>query len=345
MSLVLTRLQNWRMENPEFDKNMTRPGQYGALNFFAEQTKAGNSIIRPDVIERAEASIGNTVQIPDIDYDSTVTVANTRTCTIADDENTSALYTVTFVTYAAGFTMVPAAYMNNEISYEHDWRRKIEKIARALANALDTAAVTALDANKTLVLNEALNHTFASGVLSVANTDWDNAIGDLNAMMGSNNYFGGIHVIGNYGTESIINRLAQYSTYNEANKALTYQDKILHFTGNIANGSGQRATFYAVEDGNVALFKRYDRETVRGTKSGDHEWSKVQIPFLDGVPVGCHYYTAVGDQSAIAGAATGDLTCAVKEYFGFSLDAAFVVAYNSDTATVANPILKVEVAA
>jgi hypothetical protein len=60
--------------------------------------------------------------------------------------------------------------------------------------------------------------------------------------------------------------------------------------------------------------------------------------------VGSHYYTAVGDQSAIAGAASADMVCNVKEYFGFSVDVAFLVAYNSDPTTVANPIIKVEVA-
>ena len=45
------------------------------------------------------------------------------------------------------------------------------------------------------------------------------------------------------------------------------------------------------------------------------------------------------------GDASADLTCAVKEYFGFSVDVAFVVAYNSDPETVANPILKAQIAA
>jgi hypothetical protein len=62
------------------------------------------------------------------------------------------------------------------------------------------------------------------------------------------------------------------------------------------------------------------------------------------LPVGSHYYTAVGDQSAIAGTATADLTCAVKEYFGFSVDVAFLVAYNSDPTTVADPIIKGDIA-
>lgn len=344
MSLVNTRLQNWRVEAPDFDKNSTRAGQYGALDFFVQQTKSPTSIIPADVVERVKNSIGNTVQIPVINYDSNVVIANSRSCVVADLENTSALYNVTFVTYATGFTMVPAAYMNNEISYEHDWRRKIEKISRALAASLDSAAVATLEANKTLVLGEKLSHVFFDGIVGVPATEWNNAIGDVNSMQNSNNFGGLQHIIGNFGTEGIVRRLSQYATYNEVNKSITYEDKVLHYTPNIANDTGQRATFFAVEDGNVAMLTRYDRETVRGAQSNGHEWTLAELPYV-GVPVGAHYYTSVGDQSGIAGAATADLTCAVKEYFGFSLDAAFVVAYNSDSATVPSPILKVEVAA
>jgi hypothetical protein len=39
------------------------------------------------------------------------------------------------------------------------------------------------------------------------------------------------------------------------------------------------------------------------------------------------------------------LACAVKEYFGFSVDVAFLVAYNSDPTKVANPIIKAQIAA
>ena len=144
MSLIATRLQNWRIQNPELDRNMTRPCEYGALDFFIEQTDAPNSIISPNLRDRAFASIGNTVQVPVINFDGDVTVSNTRSCVIADDENTSALYTVVWKTYSVGFTMVPTLYMNNEISYDHDFNRKMEKICRALATALDTDAVAAL---------------------------------------------------------------------------------------------------------------------------------------------------------------------------------------------------------
>ena len=123
MSLIATRLQNWRVLSPELDRNMFRPYEFGALDFFISQTDSANSIISPELRDRAFASMGNTVQVPVLNYDGDVTVSNVRSCTISDDENTSALYTVVWATYSVGFTMVPAMYQNNEINYEHDFNR------------------------------------------------------------------------------------------------------------------------------------------------------------------------------------------------------------------------------
>ena len=90
--------------------------------------------------------------------------------------------------------------------------------------------------------------------------------------------------------------------------------------------------------------QRVDREALNRTRANFHEWDVVRLPYID-LPVGSHYYTAVGDQSQTAGAASADMTCNVKEYFGFSADVAFVVAYNSNPTTVANPIIKAQIAA
>ena len=91
------------------------------------------------------------------------------------------------------------------------------------------------------------------------------------------------------------------------------------------------------------MLYRYDRAAARGAQSGSHQWDVVNMPFID-IPVGLHYYEEVGDQSKIAGAATADMVCDIKEYYGFSVDVAFIVAYNSAPATLANPIIKAEVA-
>ena len=343
MSLIATRLQNWRVENPEFDRNMARPLEYGALDFFIAQTDAPNSIINKNLRDRAFASIGSTVQVPVINYDGDVTVANVRSCAIADDENTSALYTVNWVTLAVGFTMVPSLYMNNEISYEHDFARKMEKVCRALATAMDQQAIAALEANKTQVFKDTLVYNVVSNAVQVpyiARMEW---LADMNALMRANAYPGMLHVIGNTGIDSLINKMAEHGIYNDVNKRLEYENKVFHYTANIVNETGVYATAYVVEDGNVGVLTRVDRESLRRAVANFNEWDVVRLPYID-LPVGSHYYTAVGDQSGIAGAASADMTCAVKEYFAFSVDVAFLVAYNSAPATVANPIIKVEIA-
>ena len=344
MSLVATRLQNWRVSNPELDRNMARPLEYGALDFFIEQTDAPNSIISANLRNRAFASIGNTVQVPVINYDGDVTVSNVRSCTIEDDENTSALYTVVWTTYSVGFTMVPAAYMNNEIDYQHDFERKMEKICRALATTLDTAAITALEAAKTQVFKDLLQYQQSSNVINVPTQMATEILGDLNPIMRANAYPETIHLIGNAGIDSLIRKLAQHGVYNDVNKRMEYDNKILHYTTQLANASQKIGTLFAVADGNVGVLTRVDREALRRTSANFHEWDVVRLPFID-LPVGSHYYTAVGDQSTIMGDATADLTCAMKEYFGFSVDVAFIVAYNSAPSTVANPIIKAQIAA
>lgn len=344
MSLIATRLQNWRIENPQFDKNMARPLEYGALDFFIGQTNAANSIINPNLRDRAFASIGNTVQIPVINYDGDVVVSNQRSCVIGDDENTSALYTVNWVTLSVGFTMVPQLYRNNEISYEHDFARKMEKVCRALATEMDLLAIAALEANKTEVFKDALYYTVTSNSVQVPWNARMDFLSDMNAIMRANAYPGTLHVIGNAGIDSLVTKLAQHDIYNDVNKRNEWAGKIFHYTNNLANESGVFAGAFVVEDGNVGVLTRVDREALNRTRANFHEWDVVRLPFID-LPVGSHYYTAVGDQSGIAGAASEDMTCNVKEYFGFSVDIAFVVAYNSDPSEVANPIVKVEVAA
>lgn len=343
MSLIATRLQNWRVENPALDKNMTRPLEYGALNFFIDQTSSSTSIISPALRDRAFMSMGNTVQVPVIDFDGDVQVSNVRSCVIGDDENTSKLYTVNWITLAVGFTMVPSLYLNNEISYDHDFARKMEKVCRALANAMDVQAVAALAANKTQVFQDKLYYTATADTLQIpwaARLEW---LGDMNAIMRANAYPGLIHIIGNAGIDSTIAKLAQHDIYNDVNKRNEYAGKVFHYTNNVANEAGKFATAYIVEDGNVGVLTRVDREALNRTKANFHEWDVVRLPYID-LPVGSHYYTSVGDQSQIAGDASADMTCVVKEYFGFSVDVAFIVAYNSAPETVANPIVKVEIA-
>ncbi|NQU52441.1 MAG: hypothetical protein HQ522_07865 [Bacteroidetes bacterium] len=339
MSLINTRIQNIRAKG-NFGKNELRPSQYGALDMFMQQSDEVGGILTPELRAAAEKSIGSTLQTPVFDFDSGITIGNTRSVTIADSENTSQLVTITFATYSWGFTSAPAMFMNNEISMQSDFEQKFNKYLYKFGAVLDTAALTLLAAQKTQVFTDQLDYTVTGNVIQTPWSKREKIIGDINPMLAANDHFGDIHLLGNAGVNSVIRNLAQSGLYNAENKQMQYDDKILHFSSRLTNGAGEYGNMYAVQGGSLGILTRFEREALLNTVSRDgHEWGIDTLPLLN-FPIGTYYYDSVGDFNAINGAASADLTRARKEHFGFAVDVAFVSVYNSSIATIANPIMK-----
>ena len=328
MSLVLTRIQNIRA-NSNLDKFEYRPSRYGALNAFMVQSEDPTGILTEELKQKARTSIGNTLETPVIDYDADITIGSTRTLTIADSENTSKMVQITFATYAWGFTIAPAMYMNNEIGIQKDFETKMMKYIYAFAKKLDEAALATLAANKTQVLKNPLLYDWSSNAINAKWTERENVFGDLEVMMGANDFYGQLHIVGDPGVESIMRKLQQHGLYNDVNKQNEFGTKVVHMTNNIAAAGGKYAQGYAVNAGSLGMLTRFERDCLLGTVSGDgHEWGIATLPLLN-MPVGTYFYDSVGDYSAIAGAATADMTRTRKEHYGFAVDVAFLTAYNS----------------
>ena len=338
MSLVLTRIQNIRA-NSNLDKFEYRPSRYGALNAFMVQSEDPTGILTEELKQKARTSVGNTLETPVIDYDADITIGSTRTLTIADSENTSKMVQITFATYAWGFTIAPAMYMNNEIGIQKDFETKMMKYIYAFAKKLDEAALAALAANKTQVLKNPLLYDWSANAINAKWTERENVFGDLEVMMGANDFYGQLHLVGDPGVESIMRKLQQHGLYNDVNKQNEFGTKIVHLTNNIAAAEGKYAQGYAVNAGSLGMLTRFERDCLLGTVSGDgHEWGIATLPLLN-MPVGTYFYDSVGDYNAIAGAATADMTRTRKEHYGFAVDVAFLTAYNSAPSTLASPIL------
>lgn len=338
MSLVLTRIQNIRA-NSNLDKFEYRPSRYGALNAFMVQSEDPTGILTEELKQKARTSIGNTLETPVIDYDADITIGSTRTLTIADSENTSKMVQITFATYAWGFTIAPAMYMNNEIGIQKDFETKMMKYIYAFAKKLDEAALAALAANKTQVLKNPLLYDWSSNAINAKWTERENVFGDLEVMMGANDFYGQLHIVGDPGVESIMRKLQQHGLYNDVNKQNEFGTKVVHLTNNIAAAGGKYAQGYAVNAGSLGMLTRFERDCLLGTVSGDgHEWGIATLPLLN-MPVGTYFYDSVGDYNTIAGAATADMTRTRKEHYGFAVDVAFLTAYNSAPNTLASPIL------
>ena len=338
MSLVLTRIQNIRA-NSNFDKFEYRPSRYGALNAFMVQSEDPTGILTEELKQKARTSIGNVLETPVINYDAGITIGSTRTLTIADSENTSEMVQITFATYAWGFTIAPAMYMNNEIGIQKDFEAKMMKYIYAFAKKLDEAALAALAANKTQVLKNPLLYNWSANAINAKWTERENVFGDLEVMMGANDFYGQLHIVGDPGVESIMRKLQQHGLYNDVNKQNEFGTKVVHLTNNIAAAEGKYAQGYAVNAGSLGMLTRFERDCLLGTVSGDgHEWGIATLPLLN-MPVGTYFYDSVGDYNAIAGAATADMTRTRKEHYGFAVDVAFLTAYNSAPSTLASPIL------
>lgn len=338
MSLVQTRIQNIRA-NSNIDKHEYRPSRYGALDAFMVQSNDPTGILTPELKDKARSSIGNILETPVIDYDQDVTVGETRTLTIADSENTSKMLQINFSTIAWGFTVAPAMFMNNEISIQRDFETKMMKYVYKVAEKLDGMALAALAANKTHVLKNPLLYNFAANQLSAKWTERENIWTDLDVMQAANDFYGQLHIIGDAGVDSIMRKIAQHGLYNDVNKQNEFAGKIVHITNHLAKEPGKFAQGYAVMGGSLGMLTRFERDCLLGTVSGDgHEWGIATLPLLN-MPVGTYFYDSVGDYSAIAGAATADMTRTRKEHYGFAVDVAFITSYNSDSATLASPII------
>lgn len=343
MSLLNTRVQELRVQSPTLDKWTVRPSRYGAFDAFLQGNSAPESIISQELLQRAASAVGRDVKVPVYDTDS-VSIGSTRSVTIADSENTSALYTVSFTTYSFGFTIVPSLFMNNELSMQQDFNRKLTKYINALGVALDNAALSALDTNKSQVYNDTLAYSVTSNVVIAPNASKDEIIGDMTAIANANDFYGGYDMIGNTGLMAQVMKMSEHTLYNDQNKTIQWLDKDFKFTNRLANGAGHDATGYLVNKGSLGLLFRHEREALLGTMLPDGtEWSIDTLPML-GIPIDTYFYYGVGDYNAIAGAASADMTRVAKEHYGFAIEIATVVAYNDDLSANPSPIMKFAIA-
>lgn len=343
MSIVNTLVQDFRADVPEFDKNEFRIMNAGMLSTFQSHTNSGTSWVTSDLKSKAMATTANNdVTIPVIDYKD-VTIRTTRPLTIAADENTSQLYTVTWQTFAYGFKMYRAQHFNNDISYQRDFNAKMKAMLVKMTSAIEDAGVAVVEAAKTAVINQLVGgHTFTSDVVhEYAATYKDSQIiGDLLPMMQSNDFYNlSLDVVGNQGVNALLRRMEGFGAQNSENKQWQWNGCDFMFTNAIANASGKKATGYAINQGTLGLLSRVEPDSQMRTKLGtSHEWDTVTLPGLN-IEFGSYFYEEAVSAAGLGAHAT-HLTRTGAEVFDFAVDLAFLVPHNSDDSTIPQSIIK-----
>lgn len=344
MSLIATLMQPLRAKyTNDLDKNELRRSEYGAYDTFVRDTDSTQGIFSPQVKDLIKRSFGNSVVIPVLNAE-TVTIGNARTCTVAASENTSALVTLTFVTYAFGFTMTPAQHFNNDVGYQADFTRKFEKYLLTFAALLDTTAYTTANAARNQVWNAdtLAQYPQVGNALQVAPSQADDAYNVFPAIMKSMDFSGPYNVIANTFHGPLVNRFINQGAGNSVNLAFQFMGFNYAYSNRVTNVAGAKSTVLLSPQGTYAVDNRNEPDAIANSRASDGtEWSEVQVPIIN-MNMGFKYNSRCADNSAIAGAATTGLTASLVESFQWSTDVVYATAYNSAPSTRSGPIVKAE---
>jgi hypothetical protein len=347
MSLVATLMQPLRKQYRDrgLDKLEQRRSMYGAWNYYQQQASGAQSLIDPDLRATIKKSFGNTIQVPVFNTEDVV-ITNVRACTVPDLQNTTALVTLTFVTYAFGFTMIPSEYFNNDIKYERDFNRKLEKFIQKLAATLETASANNLSTNKNTYWPAKISayYPVVGNALQITQAQKNDAYNQFNAIMKEMDFASNVDVITTLSGAPMVNRLNNQGAGNAVNESFQFNGYEWFYSNGITNGAGVQSTGYLVQPGTVAVENRNDPDTIMNSRIGDIAvWDEIDMPLVN-LRMGSYYYANCADVSAYHSGMTG-LTRVKKEGFEFSTDVCFVNSYNSDPTTRFNPIVKFEISA
>ncbi len=355
-NVTQTIFENYRsIYDGKLDKWEQRASNYAALNVFQMESNGADpqSILSQDLIDKAGVSFGVPLQVPVIDFED-ITITNTRSCTIPLDAQNSRFVDVTFVTYVFAFGMIPQNHFNNYVSYQAAINRKLDARLQKLAETIDQAAVNTLDNNINQFFPAQLLSFYAQSgnALQIPQAVKNDFYNNLTSILGVMDYPSEmVEVVTNYQHSPDIRRFKNQGANNSENEQFQFAPYRYHETNRIVNGAATvQGTGYAFPKGSVGLLTRLDpssraRDRVHESKF----WDVFPNAPLVNMDLGVYYEADCADPTVVnnavgAGNLTG-LTAAKVERWQFSVDVAYMTAYNSSPTTRFSPISKFEVLA
>lgn len=332
MSLVATRLDEYRLayDRSNFDAFEHRMSNYGAFATFLADTP--NLIPGYEELIAGRTGAVRTVSIPVINRKESWNGGATRTCSALTAESTSAYSTPSWTTLKAGFSMYPAQYRNNYLSYQADFNKKMLGMQRYILETLDTACYTYLNTNKSAVNNADGNpYTVVSNAMAVAAADNELFLNELGQIMMQNDLPSeGINIVSSPRFSALVREYSAQGTSNAENRQFQFGGYSFAYSNRVSVATGDRDSVFAMPQGSLGLMTWVDPDAMMGHMSTDgKEWSEVFLPML-GFNVGLLFQSTCGDTSSTAG--TGYNASLVESYH-FSFDYSVISAYNSATST------------
>lgn len=346
-NLVATVLQDYISQyTGRMDHNEQRPSAYGALQLFKNQTNSPVGIMDPDVKAAIQRTFNTNVKVPVINYKD-VSIGNVRTCALKTDGLTSALLTLTAVTYAWGFISYPMQHYENYVSYQTAINKMMDAGLQKLASTMDAACVNVLETNKNSFWPQALLDFYAetADAFQVAQADKTDFFNQLGSILQTADFPEFADVVINPIGLANVRRLANQGQGNSINQAFQLLGYSWYPTNRVTNGSSPiESTLYAVSAGSVALESRVDPDAKLRSRIHESKYWDIfpNAPYV-GLDLGVFYQADCADASAVQAATLAGLTRTKVESWEFSVDVFFLKAYNSSPSTRYSPIFKAEI--
>jgi hypothetical protein len=342
MSLVETRLQDFRANNPALDKWETRAGRWGYNELYRRQTNAANSIVNEDMVAKALASVGSNLTVPVFDFDDSVQVLEqTIPVAVGDSPNTSSIVPVTFRHFYWSFHIYPSRHLNNEKSMQADFELKMRKHIFAYLNLKDQLSGAHLEIEKTAVLLDDLGgrYPITANIVEAGPAEHINIIGDLNPLNAGNAFFDQLEIVGNGSLESHLRtKLLPNGDFNSENQNFQWNDKVFSFTNNLTNAAGHSATGFAVQPGTVGWLDQFAPDCLLGQQTSKHQWSIENLPIAN-EPIGAYFYDDAADISSMD-ASTSHMTSTKVQAYAFHKAVAFIGPHITGRTTRPTPVMK-----
>lgn len=254
----------------------------------------------------------------------------------------------------SGFRHYPAAYANNAVDSDFARMAKMNNIAYAVGNQVESILSTNLEARKTQQLGYTTQASEGTSTFSFS-TGTDTLTASLDAqkdgfffklrgLMESNELPGNYRIVTSRG--GLMSSRAEYLKYGNSNEkdiqALGYltPDR-MHESGNIS--TSDRFNGYLMRDGSMGVYENFPYDFRNGTRIDGREWSVSDVE-LPHVKMRANIYTNAQATDATALITSGSDSNLIMSHFEeMAIWVRFYVVYryNSDIANRVNDIVKI----
>lgn len=336
--------------------NEKRFSQLGIVDAVKDSTPAVD-YIPPSAIEqlRSASSLRN-VQIPVL-KDQAVTVVQTPGFNfIPSNLPESDKYAFTAVDVFSGFRHYPAQFANNQLDADWTKREVMKNIAHAMGNTVESILASNLETRKTQLLNHTTQVSQGDGTFVFdAGTDTlkvnkaaqkETMFYNLEQLMTANELAGGYRIINNRAGLAVQKaEAAKYAANNDKNLAALgfLPNDRMYESGNIAGGSDIFNGWF-LRDGSIGIIENFPYDFRAGTDVDGRKWSisDMELPYAR---MRANIFTNNKATEATALVSAGSDSNLVMTHFSemaIWLRFYIVYRYNSDLATRANDIVKIQ---